>query len=101
MTNNFNLDIPPYAYLSQVLKHCPLSASTYLELWRHKDKKHKVVIDKEQIRNTFLVAPTKFRNDCFTLVNEGLINVNESKSIEGHWYKMTIEMVNFEEEDDY
>jgi|GEM_PF-5789916 hypothetical protein len=98
MTNIFKLDIPPYPYLSQVLKHCPLAASTYVELWRHKNNKHQVVIDKDNIRNTFLVAPTKFRNDCFSLVNEGLINVDETKTKEGSWYKMLIELVNFEDE---
>jgi hypothetical protein len=79
-------------YLKQVLDHYPKSASTYIELWRHKDKNNKVVMSNEECRNMFLISPTKFRNDLLCLVREGLISVFEKG------FKMTIEIVNFDEE---
>jgi len=101
MSNGFNIDLPPYAYLMQVINHHPNSAGTYIELWRHKDKKHKLHVNKYEIRDKFLMAPTKFRNDLTYLVKEGLINVNETWDIDRKsWYKIDIEMVNYEEEDE-
>jgi hypothetical protein len=99
MPSNFNIDLPPYVYLTQVLNHCPRSASTYIELWRHKDKNSKVSVAKNQIRNQFLMSAAKFRNDLMSLVKEGLINVDEQMdSDERDWWKLNIELVNFEDE---
>lgn len=97
--NMFNFDLPPYPYLMQVIKHYPLAAATYIELWRKKDKKHKYEVSKNQIRSEFLVPPTKFRNDLYCLAQEGLVNVEETWDKEQkEWWKLSVEMVNFEEE---
>jgi len=99
MHSGFNIDLPPYLYLKQVIDHYPTSAGTYIELWRHKDKKHKLVIAKNQIRNQFLCAPTKFRNDLYNLVREGLVNIDEKWDKDNKdWWELTIELVSFEEE---
>ena len=99
MNGIFNIDLPPYAYLKQVIDHHPLAAGTYVELWRHKDKNHRVIVAKNQIRNQFLIAPTKFRNDLYQLVKEGLVNVDEKwDKDQKEWWELTIELVNFEEE---
>ena len=90
MQHIFNPNLPPYAYLMQVLNHNPQSASTYVELWRHKDDDSKVVVTQDEIRNRFLNTPTKFRNNLMYLVKEGLVSVDESGD------KMTIELVDFD-----
>lgn len=97
MPNKFNIDLPPYMYLMQVLNHAPRAASTYIELWRHKDKQHKVVVAKNQVRNQFLIGSAKFMNDLLALVREGLINVDQDSLDE--WHQLKIEMVNFEDEE--
>lgn len=94
-----NHPVPPYPYLIQVAKHYPQATSTYLELWRVKDRKHKVTITKNEIRNKFLIGAAKFRNDVFSLAQEGLVSVNETWDVnQTEWYKLDIELVNFEEE---
>lgn len=96
MNNFFNFELPPYQYLLQVLNNHPLAAATYVEVWRQKNKENKISIDKREIRNKFLVAPTKFRNDLYQLVREGLLNVHESWDHEHReWYKLDIELVDF------
>lgn len=96
MTQKFNIDLPPYMYLTQVLNHCPRAASTYIELWRHKDKHHKIVVAKNQVRNQFLIGSAKFMNDLLALVREGLINVDQDSL--DQWNRLSIELVNYEEE---
>ncbi len=99
MNNFFNIELPPYCYLVQVLNNHPLAASTYIEAWRQKDSKNKISIHKKEIRNRFLIAPTKFRNDLYQLVREGLVSVQESwDETQKEWYKLDIELVDFGEE---
>jgi hypothetical protein len=99
MNNFFKSELPPYQYLSQILNNSPLAAATYVEIWRHKDVKNKLTIDKDQVRNQFLVAPTKFRNDLYTLVRSGLVSVEETRDkLDKDWYKMDIELVAYGEE---
>lgn len=99
--NMFKLDLPPYMYLMQVVRHYPLAAATYIEVWRQKDKNCKLSIPKNQIRNQFLVTPAKFRNDLYNLAQEGLINVQETwNTDQTEWWRLDIEIVNYEEEHD-
>jgi hypothetical protein len=100
MNNIFKIDLPPYPYLVQVINNQPKSASTYIELWRQRDGKNKVSVDKQEIRNKFLIAPTKFRNELYGLVREGLINVHESWDKEQKsWHKIDIEIVDYDYND--
>jgi hypothetical protein len=96
MNNFFNIELPPYPYLVQVINNHPLAAATYVEIWRQRDKENKITIEKNEIRNKFLIAPTKFRNDLYQLVREGLANVHESWDKEKKdWHKIDIELVDF------
>jgi len=97
MFQNFNLDLPPYAYLMQVLNHAPKVAASYIEIWRHKDKNNKLVVAKNQIRNQFLMAATKFRNDCMILVREGLIDLVQKGDDE--FYTLHIEVTGWGEDE--
>lgn len=90
MQHIFNPQLPPYAYLMQVLNHNPKSASTYIELWRHKDDDSRVTVAEDELRSRFLMTPTKFKNDLMVLVREGLVSVDERGNA------MTIELVDFD-----
>jgi len=72
--------LPPYAYLMQVLLHCPISAFIYVQLWKDKNKENKLVIHKDEIQNTYLISRTRFKNNLQNLVREGLINIDERPS---------------------
>jgi hypothetical protein len=86
---DFN-QFPPYIYLAQVIEHCALSASTYLQLWREKDKDNVVHIYKKDVYVQFLKRPYKFKNDLINLVKEGLISIDETPK------KYVIELVDYE-----
>ena len=72
--------LPPYAYLMQVLLHCPLAAFTYVQLWKEKNKENKLVVDKDQIQNYYLISKTRFKNNLQLLAREGLVNIDERPS---------------------
>lgn len=83
---------PPYHYLMQVTNHAPKAASTYISLWNAKNKENKINISKEEIKSSFLITPTKFKNDLLQLVREGLCSIDESPN------NITIEMVDWQDE---
>lgn len=72
------LECPPHLYLCQVLEHCPRAGSTYLKIWREKNDENQLILDKENFRQEHLISLTKFKNDLFYLVKEGLISVEET-----------------------
>ncbi len=67
--------LPPSSYLEQVLEHCSKSGFLYLQLWKKKDKDHKLTIDLTTVKKEFLVSRHKFNHDIFLLVKEGLVSV--------------------------
>jgi len=102
MPHFFDTNVPPYIYLSQVVKHCPNAAYLYLELWRSKDKNHLVKVIKKEIQTQFLIPFYKFEKNLLQLVQEGLISVQEKRNTIKSKSYLIIEVVNFEEgsEDD-
>jgi hypothetical protein len=72
-------EYPPFFYLSQVLKHYPKSAYTYLSLWRNKNKENVVIIEKKSIHLELLIHPSKFFNDIIKLSDEGLLSFIEKE----------------------
>lgn len=70
---------PPFAYLIQVLNHCPQAGSTYVQLWNMRDCNNRVDILIKDVRLEFLISLKKFKHDLLLLVKEGLISVNESQ----------------------
>ncbi len=87
-------EYPPYAYLTQVLQHCPKAGLTYLKLWSEKNLSNEITVENNKIQNIFFVSKTKFKNDLLLLVNEGLISVNEYPSC------LVIEMTGWEFDSD-
>jgi len=78
---NFSNDpakMPPLLYLEQVAEHCPKAVSTYLLIWREKDKQGKLIIDKDEIKNNYLTTLTKLKNNLVLLVKEALISIHET-----------------------
>ena len=71
---------PPYAYLEQVLQHCPKAGFTYLKLWALRDVNNEIMVDKTNVSSQFSMNKNKFNNDLLLLVNEGLASVNEYPS---------------------
>jgi len=97
MPHFFDINVPPYIYLSQILKHCPSAGNTYLELWRSKDKNNQIQILRNDIQKQFLLTKAKFENDLFQLVREGLISVEEKPHKIKQKSYLIIEIVDFEE----
>lgn len=98
MSNIFKMDLPPYAYLMQVLNHTPKVAASYVEIWRHKDKHDRLIVCKTEIRNKFLMTAAKFKNDCLVLVREGLINLEQRG--DDDFYTLHIDVVGWGEDED-
>lgn len=72
---------PPHLYMAQVLEHCPRAGSTYLKIWREKNKDNRLVIEKKDFRKEQLVSLTVFKNDLISLVREGLISFEETPDL--------------------
>lgn len=73
-------NFPPYYNFIQVLDVAPSSLKAYIKLWQMRDDKNKVVINKKEVRNHFLISPTLLRNKMLELVGQGIISVGESPS---------------------
>ena len=102
MMHKLPQQLPPYDYLMQIINHHPSSSATYIEAWRSRDDKDKLVIAKKEIRKKFLISPSKFRNDLLNIAKEGLINVHESWDLdETEWWRLEIEFVRFDDEECY
>lgn len=71
-------NFPPHESLVQVLKGAPHAAHTYVELWKMRNKKNQVVIQKEGIRSKLFLSPTILRNRIIELVALGLASLDES-----------------------
>jgi hypothetical protein len=95
MIDSNPFDLPPYPYLSLILNHCSRAASTYITLWRERDKNGIVKIRPFDIRSTFLITPTRFKNDLLVIAKEGLISVTENSK------EMIIEVIGWDDEADF
>ncbi len=70
-------EFPPIKYLMRVLKGCPKSALLYIEIWKNKDEYMTLVTEKREIRKTYLISPTLFRNLLSPLMFLNLIHFIE------------------------
>lgn len=86
---------PPYNYLKEVLTNCPKAGLLYLQLWEYADDSWELIVPKKNIRDKFLMSPTRLRNDLMNLVREGFVSVHETKKD----YKF--ELVGWNDEEDY
>lgn len=75
------VDYPPQAYLEIILQNCPDAAMIYVYLWQMSDELNQVVIEKKDIRNTFLISPTVFRRHLCSIVCEGLSEVDDCPNL--------------------
>lgn len=83
---------PPYPYLESVAYHCPKATSTYMWLWAHKDKNHKLTLDISSIPYVTQHPKATFNNNLIWLVRERLINVKTKAGVHH------IELVTWDEE---
>ncbi len=86
-------DFPPYPYFLQVLRHYPDCAIFYSRLWNSKNNDHKLSVKKDDIFNTFLISPTKFKNMLVNLMEEGLLSFELTPKF------FYIELVGFDHDD--
>ena len=79
-------NFPPYKYFSRILKNCPKSALIYIQIWKLKNARMVLVIEKIYIRKDFLLSPTMFRNLITPLMYMGIIKfIEDSKE-----YRITL-----------
>lgn len=88
-------DYPPYPYLHQVLSHCHKAGLTYMDLWKQRDDKNKVIVGKDEIRTKFLSTTHTFHHNLLLLAKEGLVNVDERPN------SLIIELTGWDNEDEY
>ena len=74
-------DYPPYAFLEQVAQHCHKAVSTYLWLWKNKNKSHKVTIDNTRIPFLTAQGTAQFNHNLLLLSREHLINVDKEDNL--------------------
>ncbi len=71
-------EFPPVKYFTRVLKGCPKSALLYIQLWKNKDERLKLVTEKNSVRKDYLISPTLFRNLLEPLMFLNLVHFVES-----------------------
>jgi hypothetical protein len=69
---------PPISKFEYVLKHIPESALLYVRFFHDCDLDNSVVIEKKITRNLYQCSLTVFRNHCFSLRDEGFIEISEN-----------------------
>ncbi len=88
ISNSFEL--PPTPYLYEICEDCPKSAKLYIDLWRKRGKKNRIIVDKNHIRQEFHQDTKSFNNNLMHLVRKGKVNVYD------HPHCLAIEMVDWE-----
>lgn len=71
-------NFPPYELFISVLKHYPESALLYRAIWAKKEESDKLRLPKEELLSKFLISKTVFRNKILSLVDLGLVEVQET-----------------------
>jgi hypothetical protein len=71
-------NFPPIEKFMQILKHCPECALTLVKLWSNKDEHGHITIEKIDTRNLLQISPTLLRNNCLSLADEQIIELDES-----------------------
>ena len=75
MTLHHSEELPPKAFLRQVLNHCPVAGLTYIDLWEKKDELNQVYLDKKEI--SLSIHLNAYKNNLRRLYNEGLISYDD------------------------
>ena len=84
-------EYPPYIFLEQVANHCHKATSTYLWLWKHKDKNNKVLVDSKKIPMITGQGTAQFNHNLLALARENLINYDKEDHL------TEIEMVSWDD----
>ena len=82
---------PPFFYLLVASLHCQKAVTTYIKLWKDKNKDNLVYIAKDDILDQYSIKPSKFRHDLFLLFEQGLLSIDETPT------KYVIEMTDWED----
>ena len=82
----------PDEYIEIIAKNIPSAIFTYITLWRLKDHKNRICVDKKRIPTTMLIEKPVFLRSITKLCREQLLNIHETKT---HFY---IELVGWDYE---
>lgn len=69
---------PPIENFVQVLKHNPIAALTYAQIFHLKDERNHLTVSKEEVRNHFHTSPTIFKNHCLYLSEDRFLYFSET-----------------------
>lgn len=69
---------PPLNFLKRILQSFPQCALIFISLWTLKTKLKRISIKKKDIKNTFLISPTLFRNHLLSFGRLDLLTFQET-----------------------
>ena len=87
------LIFPPTMYWEQVCKNCPKAATDYITLWRLPQKKNRIFIPFDKVREVFCNSRQSFSHNLLSLVKEGLVSSHPCEQ------GFLIELVNWDYDD--
>jgi hypothetical protein len=67
-------NFPPIPYLEQIALNNPESLTTYIRLWRLKDKEYKVTLKRKEVFLYMICLVQKFEGDVMRLCAQGLLS---------------------------
>lgn len=74
-------DFPPLPYIELVALNIHEALTTYIRLWRLKDKNHKILMPRKNIQQNFLRSIVKFEIDLMKLCAQGLLSFTYQKKV--------------------
>lgn len=71
-------EFPPLDCFKRVLRSSPQSADLFASLWKIKSKSNRISIKRKDIKRSFLISPTLFRNHLLAIGRLELITFEET-----------------------
>lgn len=69
---------PPITKFKLVLRACPRAAELYVSLWRIVPLTRQFSVSKKEVKKTFLISPTLFRNHLLCLGRLDILSFEET-----------------------
>lgn len=69
---------PPFQLFKNVVQTCPEAIYSYILLWQSKNKNNSLAIKKTEVRSSYHISKTKFRNNLMALAKLELLAYNEA-----------------------
>lgn len=73
-------EFPPIDSFKKVLRMSPQSAIIYASLWKQKTNTNRLSFRRDDIKKTFLISPTLFRNHLLALGRLDLLSFEETST---------------------